>query len=160
MKRVIDDRFDAVIWGGFLGGAAEVVVVTLAALVAGIGGWVVATGVSDATFGSIFWGTDAVVVGMVVHFALSFLIAACFVPFAARIQQRFGALAVVAASAAALCGVWAMNFFVILPRVAPEFVTLVPYEISFLSKLSFGVVMGLTLVSPSRINELRRRTPV
>lgn len=159
MNRVIDDRFDAVVWGGLFGGAAEVVVVTLAAVFAGIGGWAVATGVSDAVYPAAFQGSEAIWAGMTIHFVLSFLIAACFVPFAARIHQRFGASAVVAASAAALCGVWAMNFFVILPRVAPEFVTLVPYEISFLSKLSFGVVMGLALVSPSRVSEWRRRTP-
>lgn len=150
MKRVIDDRFDAVMWGGFAGGAAEVVVVTLAALAAGIGGWFVAEGVSQATFGDLFLGNSAVMVGMVVHFALSFLIAACFVPVALRIRERFGAFAVVAASSLALCCVWAMNFFVILPRVAPEFVEIVPLPVSFVSKLSFGVVMGLVLVSGSR----------
>lgn len=150
MERMLDDRFDAVVWGGIAGGAAEVVVVALAALFAGVGGWFVAEGVSQATFGAAFLGSDAVAVGMAVHFALSFLIAACFVPFAARIQARHGALAVVAASAAALCAVWAMNFFVVLPRVAPEFVTIVPLPVSFLSKLSFGVVMGLTLVSGTR----------
>lgn len=150
MKRVIDDRFEAVLWGGFAGGAAEVVVVALAALAVGVGGWFVAAGVSDATFGKLFWGNDAVLVGLAVHFVLSFLIAACFVPFAARIQERFGASAVVAASAAALVGVWAMNFFVVLPRVAPEFVTIVPLSVSFLSKLSFGVVMGMVLVQGSR----------
>ena len=153
MNRVIDDRFEAVVWGGFLGGAAEVVVVTLAALFAGIGGWAVATGVSDAVYPAAFQGEAAIWVGMTIHFVLSFLIAACFVPFAARIHERFGASAVVAASAAALCCVWAMNFFVILPRVAPEFVTLVPYPVSFLSKLSFGVVMGLTLVYGKRRTE-------
>lgn len=156
MKRMIDDRFDAVLWGGFAGGAAEVVVVTLATLVAGIGGWAVVAGVADATFGERFLGSDAVVVGLTVHFMLSFLIAACFVPIAAQIQERFGVVGVVAASAAALSAVWALNFLVILPRVAPEFVTVVPLAVSFLSKLSFGVVMGLTLVSA---NASRRRTP-
>jgi len=149
-ERVIDERWGAVLWGGLAGGAAEVVVIGLAAVLAGIGGWFVAAGVSDATFGSLFNGGNAVAVGMIVHFALSFLIAACFVPFAARIQRRFGTAAVVAASATALSGVWAMNFFVVLPRVAPEFVAIVPLYVSFLSKLSFGVMMGLALVSSSR----------
>lgn len=148
--RVLDDRWESVLWGGLIGGGAEVVVVGLAALFAGIGGWFVAAGVSTATFGDLFAGGNAVTVGLLVHFALSFLIAACFVPFAERIQQRWGSAAVVAASAAALSCVWAMNFFVILPRVAPEFVTIVPLPVSFLSKLSFGVMMGLTLVSGSR----------
>ena len=138
MNRVIDDRFEAVVWGGFLGGAAEVVVVTLAALFAGIGGWAVATGVSDAVYPAAFQGEAAIWVGMTIHFVLSFLIAACFVPFAARIHCLDKP------------AVWAMNFFVILPRVAPEFVTIVPYPVSFLSKLSFGVVMGLTLVYGKR----------
>lgn len=152
-------RMDVLMWSGFAGGAAEVVVISVLALVAGIGGWGVAVGVSEATFGSLFSGADAIVVGMVVHFALSFLIVACLLPFAARIQARTGTLGVLAVSAAALCGVWAMNFFVVLPRVAPEFVTIVPLWASFLSKLSFGLATGAVLVSPYGLNGSRRRTP-
>ena len=40
---------------------------------------------------------------------------------------------------AALAGVWAVNFFVVLPIVSPAFVHIVPYAVSLTSKLLFGV---------------------
>ena len=40
---------------------------------------------------------------------------------------------------AALAGVWAVNFFVVLPIVSPSFVHIVPYAVSLTSKLLFGV---------------------
>jgi hypothetical protein len=40
---------------------------------------------------------------------------------------------------AALAGVWAVNFFVVLPLVSPAFVHIVPYAVSLTSKLLFGV---------------------
>jgi hypothetical protein len=38
--------------------------------------------------------------------------------------------------------IWAINFFVILPVVNAEFVTLMPYAVTLASKLGFGVAMG------------------
>lgn len=141
-------RNDRILVGGLAGGAAEVLVVALYAMLAGAGGWVVAAGVSQATFGAAFTGSAAVLVGLAVHFALSLLIAACFVALLPVLLHRIGRRGVVLASALALVGVWAMNFFVVLPRIAPEFVTMVPLWLSFLSKLSFGVAMGVVLVRP------------
>ena len=46
---------------------------------------------------------------------------------------------------AALAGVWALNFFVVLPIISPAFVHLVPYAVSLTSKLLFGVAAAATL---------------
>lgn len=143
-------KIDGILVGGLAGGTAEVLVVTLYALFAGAAGSVVAAGVSEATFGAAFSGNDAVLVGLAVHFGLSFLIAACFVPLVPTLMHRIGREGVVLAAAAALVTVWALNFFVVLPRIAPEFVAMVPLWLSFLSKLSFGLALGLVLVSGSR----------
>jgi hypothetical protein len=40
---------------------------------------------------------------------------------------------------AALIGVWAVNFFVVLPIISPEFALLVPYSVSLVSKVLFGL---------------------
>src|SRR5580704_12033145 len=40
---------------------------------------------------------------------------------------------------AALAGVWAVNFFAVLPIVSPAFIHIVPYAVSLTSKLLFGV---------------------
>lgn len=151
-------RIDGIMFGGLAGGAAEMVVVAAYALLAGVGGLVVAEGVSQTVFGDLFRGGDAVLMGTTVHFALSFLIAACFVPLAPHIARRFGRNGVVLAATAALLAVWAFNFLVLLPRIAPEFVALVPLSVSFASKLAFGVALGLALVSRPRLGVGPRRT--
>jgi hypothetical protein len=152
-------RMNGILLGGLIGGSAEVVAVALYALLAGAGGWVVAQGVSEATFGARFSGGDAVLVGLAVHFALSLAIAACMVLALPALLARVGRSGVVLVSAAALVGIWAMNFFIVLPRIAPEFVAMVPLWLSFLSKLSFGVALGLVLIGPGRFSASPRRTP-
>ena len=46
---------------------------------------------------------------------------------------------------AALAVVWAINFFVVLPIVRPEFVHLVPYGVSLTSSLLFGAAVAAVL---------------
>ncbi len=46
---------------------------------------------------------------------------------------------------AALAVVWAINFFVVLPIVRPEFVHLVPYSVSLTSSLLFGAAVAAVL---------------
>jgi hypothetical protein len=46
---------------------------------------------------------------------------------------------------AALAVVWALNFFVVLPIVRPEFVHLVPYGVSLTSSLLFGAAVVAVL---------------
>jgi hypothetical protein len=40
---------------------------------------------------------------------------------------------------ATLVGVWAINFFVLLPGISPAFIHLMPYPVSLLSKVLFGL---------------------
>jgi len=40
---------------------------------------------------------------------------------------------------AALAGVWALNFLVVLPIVSPAFIHLMPYSVSLISKMAFGL---------------------
>lgn len=134
-------------FAGFAGGAAEVGTVGMYALLTGADGWSVTTGVSEATFGAQFDGAHAVLAGLAVHFGLSFLIAACFVPLVPSLLRRIGQAGVVFAAVTALIAVWVLNFFVVLPRIAPEFVAIVPLWLSFLSKLSFGAALGVVPVS-------------
>ncbi|HLD13557.1 MAG TPA: hypothetical protein VJB18_02450 [Burkholderiales bacterium] len=47
----------------------------------------------------------------------------------------------------ALAAVWAVNFLVILPVVHPAFVYLLPYPVTLLSKLFFGLAMGRSLAA-------------
>ncbi len=49
----------------------------------------------------------------------------------------------------ALAGVWAVNFFVVLPIVAPAFVHMVPYAVSLTSKLLFGMAAATAMRRPA-----------
>jgi len=91
--------------------------------------------------------------GIAVHLLLSLLLAGVFtvavwLPFARKL--RFVPAMLVAV--AALSGVWAINFFVILPVLNPAFVVLLPYAATLFSKVLFGIAMasGLAYAGGSR----------
>ena len=44
-----------------------------------------------------------------------------------------------------LIGIWATNFFLVLPAINPAFVALVPYTTSLISKVLFGAAAALVL---------------
>src|SRR6185437_11671438 len=50
---------------------------------------------------------------------------------------------------AALAGVWATTFFVILPIISPAFIHLVPYAVSLTSKLLVGLAAAAVLQWPT-----------
>jgi hypothetical protein len=53
---------------------------------------------------------------------------------------------------AALAIVWAINFFVVLPVIRPEFVHLVPYGVSLTSALVFGAAVAAVLHDKLALN--------
>jgi hypothetical protein len=53
----------------------------------------------------------------------------------------------------ALAAVWAVNFLFALPRINPEFVALLPYSVTLISKLLFGLSAAMVFCA-------RRRCPV
>jgi hypothetical protein len=62
---------------------------------------------------------------------------------------------------AALTGVWAINFFVVLPIVSPAFIHLAPYAISLISKLLFGVAVAAVVREESALaSGLRTVRPI
>lgn len=95
-------------------------------------------------------GMNAVLFGVVIHLVLSIVLACAFAvalygPFA----RRYGATGVFAAGLGTLATVWAVNFLVLLPALNPAFPTLMPYVVTFVSKLLFGAAMSAVLVSSS-----------
>jgi len=83
---------------------------------------------------------DAVIVGVTVHMtiavALGISLAFAWQSITSRRTLTIGLFRFMTV---ALAGVWAVNFFVILPAVSPTFVSLVPYPVSLVSKLLFGL---------------------
>ena len=135
-----------ILLAGLCGGLAEVVWVQLNASLAGLSGAEVARQVTASIMPGAAEAAFAPGLGIAIHFALSLLVAVCYaalvwVPF---MQRRVPAASVAAASAV-LAAIWAVNFLVVLPVVNAEFVGLLPYPVTFGSKLLFGLAMATVL---------------
>jgi hypothetical protein len=105
----------------------------------------VARGVA-ATFaqqlGDGAWGVP---LGVAIHMALSLALGVAIAVAARTLLGAASRPAKAAAVFATLVAIWAINFFVVLPIVNPEFVTLTPYSVSLISKALFGVAAALAL---------------
>lgn len=131
---------------GLAGGVAEILWVALYGFFAQASGSEIARQVAASLWPSLASGALAVPTGVAIHLALSLALGAIFaaaiwLPFA---RQR-GGVVTLASAVAALAGVWAMNFFIVLPALNPAFVTLMPYGVTLFSKLLFGIAMAWTL---------------
>ncbi len=133
-------------FAGAAGGLAEVAWVTLYAAVTGADPAILARGVTTAAGVSALLPASPVGLGVTVHMTLAVTlgVALAFVWSALR-EARPGLANPYPLMLTALAGVWAINFFVVLPIVSPAFVHVVPYAVSLTSKLLFGVAAAAVL---------------
>jgi hypothetical protein len=132
----------AILLAGVAGGTVEVVWVLLFCMVAPLQSSLVAEEIARSFFPQMA-GIPAVTAGIIIHYVLALLIAGVAAMTLFRILGRKSEVrTLVAASVAALVAIWITNFFVILPVVNPGFVTLMPYTVTLVSKVGFGVAMG------------------
>lgn len=134
---------ERVVAAGAAGGAAEVLWISGAAAVLGVEGSHIARAVTGTVVPVAADTAWAPWLGLAIHFLLSFALAAVFIPLLARRLHR---AALITAGVGTLALVWAFNFVVLLPVVNPAFTTLLPYPVTLISKLLFGLAMTLTLV--------------
>jgi uncharacterized membrane protein YagU involved in acid resistance len=127
---------------GAAGGAAEVLWIGLAAAVLGAEGWQISRAVTATVIATPVESAFAPGFGLVIHFALSFVLA---VVFARTVARRLRGAALFAAAAAALGFVWALNFLVLVPVFNPAFTALLPHPVTLISKLLFGAGMAAAL---------------
>lgn len=124
--------------GGLAGGLAEVAWIYVYAALTGLDAATMALGISTAVgMGS----TDTpILYGVAIHMALAAAlgIALAFTLWPA-LKYLPGNGAIYAVTLMALAGVWALNFLIVLPRLSPGFVYLVPLQVSLMSKLLFGL---------------------
>ena len=131
---------------GAAGGLAEVAWVTLYAGVVGGDPAVLARGVTTAAGVSALVPASPVVVGVAVHMTLSFALGVGLAfGWRALCERRQAATNPFPLVVVILAGIWAANFFVILPVVSPGFVHIVPYAVSLASKLLFAGAAGAVL---------------
>lgn len=125
---------------GAAGGFAEIAWVTLYAGATGADPATVARGVTTAAGVSALFPTDPVALGVAVHMALAVTLGiALSFGWRALPSHRLDIGGPFSFMLVALIGVWAANFFVVLPVISPAFIHLVPYSVSLMSKMLFGL---------------------
>lgn len=144
---------------GFAGGLAEVAWVGAYCAVTPLAGEQVMREVALAAGASGLPQAWLPAAGLGIHFALSVLVAVVLLGVATRLPMRgLPRSAILPASAMALLGIWAMNFLVVLPWLAPRFVELMPAGVTSASKILFGLAMGAVILhAESRVAPADRK---
>lgn len=136
----------AAVSAGAAGGVAEMLWVAAYGAAAPASGIEVARQVAATALPAAAGLAFAPVIGVAIHMVLSIALGVALAKFLlSGLLPRYGSSALIPAALAALAGVWAINFFVVLPILNPGFVTLMPLAATFASKLLFGATMGWTL---------------
>jgi hypothetical protein len=131
---------------GAAGGLAEIGWVTLYAGATSADPATFASGVTTAAGLSALFPAAPVAVGVTVHLALAVTLGiALSFGWRALSSHRFNTAGLFPFMLAALVGVWAVNFFVVLPIVSPAFIPLTPYPVSLMSKVLFGLAAAEAL---------------
>jgi hypothetical protein len=134
------------ILAGAAGGLAEIIWVSLYATLTGGDAAALARGVTTAAGVRALLPAAPVTMGIAVHMALAVLLGIALAGLWQALARRaHGMGSRYAGMLAALATVWAVNFFVILPMLSPAFALLIPYPVSLLSKLLFGLATAETL---------------
>lgn len=142
----------AAVSAGAAGGVAEMLWVAAYGAAAPASGIEVARQVAATALPAAAGLAFAPVIGVAIHMVLSIALGVALAKFLlSGLLPRYGSSALIPAALAALAGVWAINFFVVLPILNPGFVTLMPLAATFASKLLFGATMGWTLRRASAV---------
>ena len=143
----INNKLSWIVFAGFCGGMAEIMWIAGYSLFSHIEPSNIASSISQTFFSNSIDPQIAPLVGVAIHLFLSGLLALGFglsvLPFIQRLSNKYSTLIV---SVVTLAVVWKINFFVLLPIWNPEFINLLPLHISLLSKLLFGMTMGIMLM--------------
>lgn len=137
---------------GLAGGAIEIGWIALYQGMAGRESLAVARGVTQSLIPPLATTSAAAPLGVAIHMSLAVLLGMAIAFFVRRFLPRIlGSAWEPAIVVGMLVGVWAVNFFVILPAINPGFVALVPYGASFVSKVLFGFVAAFIFWCAGRL---------
>lgn len=156
--------FIVIALAGLVGGMAEVLWMALYNHYAPPGIAEVSRQVVFSLFPDSMASSAAPINGLIIHLSLSLLLATTFALLVWRPFMRDAGLRTNLLAGSAVLGVvWVVNFFIVLPVVNPAFVQLMPYSVTFVSKLLFGVAMGFTLYrfgcQPAVARSLKEEVP-
>lgn len=155
MKHEQHDCSPAAFWplaalASLAGGMAEILWISLYAAVTPLDAASVAREITASLLPAFSAGVTGVWAGLLIHVLLSVTLGLAFAhalwrPFA----RARGLRAALAVAVPTLGAVWAVNFFLLLPHLNPKFITLMPYSVTFASKMLFALAMTVTLAWPA-----------
>jgi hypothetical protein len=154
-RRHISETIKFGIFAGVAGGLAEIVWVSLYAIVTGGDAAALARGVTTAAGVTALLPAAPVTIGIAVHMMLAVMLIVALAGLWQALARTRRAGSLYAIVLAALAAVWAVNFFVVLPAISPAFVHLLPYSVSLMSKLLFGLAAAETLRRCALVGEAR-----
>jgi len=145
------ETFRQGIVAGIAGGLAEVAWVTFYAAATGGDAEAVARGITTAAGVSALLPSSPAALGVAVHMTLAVALGVTLAFAWQACRERSPRLTnPYPLTLAALSGVWALNFFIVLPVVSAGFVHMLPYAASFTSKLLFGLAAAEMLRRQAR----------
>lgn len=140
---ILKTRFYLIMLAGMAGGLAEMVWIGVYSTVTHTAGADILRQITATLFPAWTHPALAPVLGVGIHLALSLVLAfLCYEMCIKPVARRYGSAAILLGSMMVLAMVWAINFLVILPVINPAFVTLLPFLVTLVSKMLFGIAMG------------------
>ena len=131
--------------GGFAGGAAEIGWIGLYGAATGTPTDPIARGIVESAIPAMATSAWAVELGVLIHLCLAVALGIGLAFGIRLILRRLETLrSEFALTVLILTAVWAMNFLVVLPHINPAFVHLLPYSVTLLSKVVFGLAAATT----------------
>jgi len=131
---------------GLAGGGAEIGWIAIYQHLSGGEAAAVARGVTVPLFPTLGTATVAVPLGIAIHMGLATLLGvAIAVLVRSQLPRSAPMVLEPLAVVGLLVGVWATNFFLVLPAINPAFVALTPDTTGLISKVLFGAAAALVL---------------
>jgi hypothetical protein len=135
---------------GLAGGTAEVMWVALYGMVSPTSSAALARGIAATFSPELAANSMGVMAGIAIHMVIALMLGIAVVfaiqPLIPTRRQNYLVPLIVVGL---LVGIWAFNFFALLPRINPGFITLTPYGASFASKVLFGIAAASVLLATS-----------
>jgi hypothetical protein len=150
----------AIVLAGLAGAMAEVIWIALYSAISPLSGGEVLRQITASIFPAMAESILAPALGVLLHVVLGVAVAYAFgVLIWQTYTRRMGAGTTLATALVALAAIWTFNFFVLLPVINAEFIGLMPYAVTFISKALFALAMAATLNSFAPVSDAGANGP-
>ena len=131
--------------GGIAGGVTEFAWISAYGAATGAPLLPVARGIVESTIPEVAASAWAPALGILIHLVLAVALGIGLAIVLRKVAYNWADRhSVFGLAILALVGVWSMNFLMVLPRTNPDFVHLLPYSVTLLSKVLFGLSAAAT----------------